>query len=134
MALLTKQITKLYKDLDLAFTLNSVTGDVAKKIDVNAVSQSLKILILTNFYERRFAPEKGANLRGMLFENMTRLQAEVMSKVITNLIEAYEPRAVIESIAVIPDYDKNLYQVSIYYYVRGFTQPQEFNVNLQSLR
>jgi len=134
MALLTKQITKLYKDLDLAFTLNSVTGDVAKKIDVNAVSQSLKILILTNFYERRFAPEKGANLRGMLFENMTRLQAEVMSKVITNLIEAYEPRAVIESIVVIPDYDKNLYQVSIYYYVRGFTQPQEFNVNLQRLR
>ena len=134
MALLTKQITKLYKDLDLAFTLNSVTGDVAKKIDVNAVSQSLKILILTNFYERRFAPEKGANLRGMLFENMTQLQAEVMSKVITNLIEAYEPRAVIESIVVIPDYDKNLYQVSIYYYVRGFTQPQEFNVNLQRLR
>ena len=134
MALLTKQITKLYKDLDLAFTLNSVTGDVAKKIDVNAVSQSLKILILTNFYERRFAPEKGANLRGMLFENMTRLQAEVISKVITNLIEAYEPRAVIESIVVIPDYDKNLYQVSIYYYVRGFTQPQEFNVNLQRLR
>ena len=134
MALLTKQITKLYKDLDLAFTLNSVTGDVAKKIDVNAVSQSLKILILTNFYERRFAPEKGANLRGMLFENMTRLQADVMSKVITNLIEAYEPRAVIESIVVIPDYDKNLYQVSIYYYVRGFTQPQEFNVNLQRLR
>ena len=134
MALLTKQITKLYKDLDLAFTLNSVTGDVAKKIDVNAVSQSLKILILTNFYERRFAPEKGANLRGMLFENMTRLQAEIMSKVITNLIEAYEPIAVIESIVVIPDYDKNLYQVSIYYYVRGFTQPQEFNVNLQRLR
>ena len=134
MAILNKQITKLYKDLDLAFTLNPVTGDVGKKIDVNAVLQSLKILILTNFYERRFAPEKGANLRGMLFENMTRLQAEVMSKVIRNLIEAYEPRAVIESIAVIPDYDKNLYQVSIYYYVRGFTQPQEFNVNLQRLR
>jgi phage baseplate assembly protein W len=134
MALLTKQITKLYKDLDLAFTLNPVTGDVGKKIDVNAVSQSLKILILTNFYERRFAPEKGANLRGMLFENMTRLQAEVMSKVIRNLIETYEPRAVIESIAVIPDYDKNLYQVSIYYFARGFTQPQEFNVNLQRLR
>lgn len=134
MALLTKQITKLYKDLDLAFTKNPRTSDVGKKIDVTAVSQSLKILILTNFYERRFAPEKGANLRGMLFENMTRLQAEVMSKVITNLIEAYEPRAVIESIAVIPDYDKNLYQVSIYYYVRGFTQLQEFNVNLQRLR
>jgi len=134
MALLTKQITKLYKDLDLAFTKNPRTSDVGKKIDVTAVSQSLKILILTNFYERRFAPEKGANLRGMLFENMTRLQAEVMSKVITNLIEAYEPRAVIESIAVVPDYDKNLYQVSIYYYVRGFTQLQEFNVNLQRLR
>ena len=134
MALLTKQITKLYKDLDLAFTKNPRTSDIGKKIDVNAVSQSLKILILTNFYERRFAPEKGANLRGMLFENMTRLQAEVMSKVIRNLIEAYEPRVVIESIAVIPDYDKNLYQVSIYYYVRGFTQLQEFNVNLQRLR
>jgi phage baseplate assembly protein W len=134
MAILNKQITKLYKDLDLAFPRNLFTGDVGKKIDVSAVSQSLKILILTNFYERRFAPEKGANLRGMLFENMTRLQAEVISKVIRNLIEAYEPRAVIESIAVIPDYDKNLYQVSIYYFARGFTQPQEFNVNLQRLR
>ena len=71
----TLKISRLYKDLDLSFTANPVTGDVAKKIDVNAVKQSLNILIQTNYYERPFAPEKGANLRGYLFEPMSNLVA-----------------------------------------------------------
>ena len=45
MALLTKQITKLYKDLDLAFTKNPRTSDIGKKIDVNAVSQSRRRIV-----------------------------------------------------------------------------------------
>jgi phage baseplate assembly protein W len=59
-------ITRIYKDMDLAFTANPVTGDLSKKLDVNAVKQSMKILMLTNFYERPFSPKKGANLRGFL--------------------------------------------------------------------
>ena len=46
----TLKISRLYKDLDLSFTRNTVTGDVSKKIDVNAVKQSLNILMQTNFY------------------------------------------------------------------------------------
>ena len=85
----TLKISRLYKDLDLSFTRNPVTGDVSKKIDVNAVKQSLNILMQTNFYERPFAPEKGANLRGYLFEPMSNLVANVLQSTVRNMIASY---------------------------------------------
>jgi hypothetical protein len=55
-----KQVNRIYSDFDLSFAANPVTGDVAKKYDVNAVKQSLKTLVLTRFYERPFQPKLGS--------------------------------------------------------------------------
>lgn len=126
--------TKLYKDFDLSFAVNPTTGDLSKKLDVNAVKQSLRTLILTNYYERPFAPEKGANLRAMLFENISPLAANAMQKVIENLVNTYEPRAKLEDVVVRANIDNNAYDVSIYYYVVGFPQPQNLNTTLERLR
>lgn len=129
-----KNITRIYKDFDLSFAVNPTTGDLSKKLDTNAVKQSLRTLILTNYYERPFAPDKGANLRGMLFENITPLMATTISKVIENLINAYEPRVKLEDVVVRANIDNNAYEVSIYYYVVGFPQPQKLNTTLERLR
>jgi len=126
--------TRLYKDFDLSFAVNPTTGDLSKKLDVNAVKQSLRTLILTNYYERPFAPEKGANLRAMLFENISPLAANAMQKVIENLVNTYEPRAKLEDVVVRANIDNNAYDVSIYYYVVGFPQPQNLNTTLERLR
>lgn len=134
MAIQSLKISKLYKDLDLAFTANPVTGDVSKKIDVNAVKQSLKTLILTNYWERPFQPEKGGNLRGLLFEPISPLIANTLSKVIEQLIVSYEKRVRLTQIRVTPSIDDNGYNLSIYYYVVGVDKPQVFNTNLERLR
>jgi phage baseplate assembly protein W len=127
-------ITRIYKDMDLAFTANPVTGDLSKKLDVNAVKQSMKILMLTNFYERPFSPKKGANLRGFLFENMTPLTADALATVIENLYKNYEPRTKITSVIVTPDFDQDLYIVDVKFYVIGIDGPQILSTKLERLR
>ena len=44
MANLRQKRARIYKDFDLSFTKNSITGDINKKLDVNAVKQSMKNL------------------------------------------------------------------------------------------
>jgi phage baseplate assembly protein W len=51
---------KLYKDLDFSFSAHPETGDVLKKIDNNAIKQSIRALVSTAFGERLFDPELGA--------------------------------------------------------------------------
>lgn len=128
------KISRIYKDLDLAFEPNRVTGDVSKKIDFNAVKQALYILMQTNFYERPFAPDKGANLRGFLFEPMSNLVAGLIQNTIKNIIESYEPRAKIVSISVVANFDTNSYDVTLNYYVIGIDRPQTLTANLKRLR
>lgn len=128
------KISRLYKDLDLSFSANEVTGDVAKKLDVNAVKQSINILLQTNYYERPFAPSKGANLRGILFEPMSAIAASTIQKTLRYLLESYEPRARIENIEVSPDFDGNAYIVTLRFYVVGIARPQTLVANLKRLR
>jgi phage baseplate assembly protein W len=130
----TLKISRLYKDLDLSFTKNPVTGDVSKKIDVNAVKQSLNILMQTNFYERPFAPEKGANLRGYLFEPMSNLVANVLQSTIRNMIASYEPRVRIETIFVRPNFDIDTYEIELRFFVIGISSPQTLVAQLKRLR
>ena len=66
----TKSVNRIYSDIDLNFLAHPVTGDVSKKYDVDAVKQSLKTLILTNYYERPFQPKLGSPVYGMMFEHV----------------------------------------------------------------
>jgi phage baseplate assembly protein W len=130
----TLKVSRIYKDLDLNFTANPVTGDVAKKLDVNAVKQSILILLSTNFYERPFAPDRGANLRGFLFEQMSSTLAALLQNSVKNVIASYEPRARVDSVVVTPDYDGNQYEVTLRYTVVGVDIPQILTTSLKRLR
>jgi phage baseplate assembly protein W len=129
------KVSRLYKDLDLDMSApNPVTGDAPKKTDVNAVKQSIKILMLTNFYERPFAPKKAGNISGLLFEPMSPLVSSTMSKVIEKLLQSYEPRANIQSVTVEPDFDNNAYTINITFYVVGINKPQSLTTRLKRVR
>ena len=52
----SSRAARTYKDLNLNFSLNQGTKDVAKKTDIEAVKQSVLNLILTKHYERPFHP------------------------------------------------------------------------------
>ena len=129
------KVSRLYQDIDLDFsTPNPVTDDLPKKTDTNAVKQAISILIQSNFYDRPFAPKKGANVRGLLFEPLSPLVANTMEKSILLLLRNYEPRAKIQQVIVTPDFDRNSYTLTIRFYVVGINKPEILSANLERLR
>ena len=108
----------LYTDLNLNFNKNPATKDVAKLKDVEAVKRSVRNLILTNRFERPFHPEIGANVRALLFENMTPVTEQLLTERIADTLRVYEPRAVLNDVVVSGSLDTNTYTATIKFYVR----------------
>ena len=113
----SSRIARTYKDLNLNFSLNQGTKDDAKKTDIEAVKQSVLNLILTKHYERPFHPEIGSNVTAALFETMSPVSANILTKQIKDVIENFEPRAKLVGVNAFPDLDRNRYEVTIEFYV-----------------
>ena len=126
---------RIYKDLNLNFTANPVTGDVATITDVNAVKRSVRNLLLTNHYDRPFHPEIGSNISQLLFENFGIITGTMLSKEIEDMITNYEPRAMVETVEAFPVPDTNTYDVRIYFYVENMpAELQEMQTFLEAVR
>ena len=130
----SKRSTRIYKDLDLDFGRNTVTNDVNKLTDVEAVKRSVRNLINTNHFERPFHPEIGGNVRALLFENMTPLTALNLQRKIEEVLSNFEPRAKITQIIADPDIDRNGYRLEIKFYVIGIQNPITVETFLERLR
>ena len=130
-----KRSSRVYKDLNLNFTRNPVTGDVATVTDVNAVKRSIRNLLLTNHYERPFHPEIGSDIPALLFENFGPITGNQLSRNIEEMILNFEPRARVETVECFPVPDSNRYDVRIYFYVEKLpTELIEFQTILESVR
>ena len=79
--------SNLYTDFDFNFIANPNNGDVSKKVDTEAVKQSVRNLILTNRGERPFQPFLGSNVRGLLFELGDPFTALELQKEITSELD-----------------------------------------------
>ena len=130
----SKRATRIYKDLDLDFGRNTVTNDVNKLTDVEAVKRSVRNLINTNHYERAFHPEIGSDVRSMLFEPMTPLTALNLQRKVAEVLNNFEPRINLQQVLASPDLDRNSYALKILFYVVGSNQPVEVETFLERLR
>ena len=126
--------SRIYKDLNLDFEKNTVTKDIQKITDVEAVKRSVRNLINTNHYEKPFHPEIGSNLRAMLFENLTPQMNHLISKQIEMLIRNYEPRVRLVQVNAQPSYDRNGYLATISFYVLNHPEPVVVENFLERLR
>lgn len=132
MAILTPN--KIYKDADFSFLAHPETKDLLKKTDINSVKQSLKTLLFTRPGERLFRPEVGGNLNDLLFEPIDFITSEAIKAGIINTIENFEPRVQLDRVDVVPNYDDNEYEISIYFTVVGVNQPTSLTLTLERLR
>ena len=129
------RVVKEYVDLDLFFGKKSSNSDIQDLTNVKAVKRSIKNLILTNHYEKPFHPEIGSGVRDILFENMTPLTSIILSKKVQDVIENYEPRARLVGVKARPDLDRNIYEMTIeFYVVNAPTELQTVDVFLERLR
>ena len=125
---------KQYRDLDLFFSKKS-NKDVNKVTDIEAVKRSVRNLILLNTFEKPFHPEISGDVRGVLFENMTPLVSAVIARKIQDVIENFEPRARLTGVNAIPNFDRNAYEVTVYFYVvNAPTELVQLDTLLERLR
>ena len=124
-----------YSDLDLFFTKKIVGSDVNKVTDIQAVKRSLRNLINLNEFEKPFHPEIAGGIRDMLFENMSPIVAAVLARKIEDVIQNFEPRCRLVSVRALPDFDRNIYNVTIeFYVVNAPTELVDLSVMLERLR
>ena len=124
-----------YSDLDLFFGRKTSNNDVSKITDIQAVKRSIRNLVLLNTYEKPFHPEISSGVRGMLFENMTPITANILARKVEDVINNFEPRARLISVTAIPDLDRNAYEVAVQFYVVNTpTELVDISLMLETLR
>jgi len=124
----------LYSDFMNDLTPHPNTNSIVLLKNVNAVSRSIKNLILTNKYERPYNPKIGSNIRAFLFEPADAITANSMRTEIELLISKYEPRAMIEDVIVNASQDENSYEVSIIYSIKNVAEPIRLDLTLYRVR
>ena len=130
----SKRSNRIYSDLNLSFTKNPATKDVAKVFDIQAIKRAVKNIILTNKYERPFNSDFGCNLRGFLFENITDPILVLMKDRISTAIEKYEPRVSVEDIVINEDIENNGVNIMVSFLVTGAEEPVTVSTFLQKVR
>ena len=124
-----------YTDLDLFFGRKSSDSDISKVTDIQAVKRAIRNLVLLNVYEKPFHPEIAGGVREMLFELMTPITAQIIAQQVENVINNFEPRAKLVGVRVQPDLDRNLYALTIeFYVVNAPTELVDMSVMLERLR
>jgi phage baseplate assembly protein W len=125
---------RTFRDLDLNFNVHPIKKDINVHKDAYAVINSMKNLILTNFYERLFQPELGSNVRRLLFENVDNIISARLESEIEETILNFEPRVRISKITAIPDADRNAYGVTIEFFIINNADPVTINFFLERIR
>lgn len=130
----TKKNTRLYKDIDLDFEAHPLNGDVATKVNEDAVKRSIRNIVMYNAYEKPFMPDFGASLRDMLFENMTSGTAIGIRDRVRHIIEQHEPRANVLEVEAKPDINTSTYEVVIEFSLLNVLAPIKTTIYLKRVR
>lgn len=127
-------IARTFSDFDLDFTAHPVTKDISKKLNENAIAQSIRNLLLTAHYERPFKPDLGSNLKKFLFEPIDNVTTSLIQDAIFMTLKNYEPRIEIQEVVATPNYEENRYDVSMTFFLRNTTEPLTITFFLERVR
>ena len=124
----------IFSDLDLAFIAHPVTQQLTRKKNREAVRQSVKSLVLTDFYERPFKSDIGCGIRQFLFELFSPAVKQQMQTAIREAIRNHEPRTEIIDVLVEERPDLNALTVSLAFYIVNDPDPIVLDVILERVR
>ena len=114
-------ISKSFRDFSLTFEKNAVTNDILSLKNEAAIKESVKNIVLYNFYEKPFDPFFGGNILGLLFENSTPTMVLEVKNRIEQSIEIHDPRVTAVSVTVQFEEDRNEMNCKIQYLILGLS-------------
>lgn len=106
----------VWRDIDFNFSKNPITNDVVAIVDVKAINNALRNLLLIDTGEYLFQPTKGAGIRSMLFDNLTPAVVQLIKELVKDTINTYEPRAQLDNVEVISTVNSNEILIRITYF------------------
>jgi phage baseplate assembly protein W len=124
----------VFSDLDSLFVPNPITKQLVRKTNREAVKQSVKNLILTDYFERPFKSDIGCSIRYYLFELWSPALKQTMENAIREVIDNYEPRADVLEVLVEDRSELNALSVTVAFSVRNDVNPVVLNVILERVR
>tara|TARA_Y100001938_G_C8078316_1_gene427524 strand:- start:66 stop:467 length:402 start_codon:yes stop_codon:yes gene_type:complete len=130
-----QRVSRGFKDVSASFKINPINSDVIILKNENAISRSIRNLILTIPGEKPFAPTVGSNVSNLLFENLDALTASSIQSEIEYTVNNFEPRVDLTGVKVTPNFDNNAFDVVINYDIIGIdVLPQQLTFALQPTR
>mgnify|MGYP001252242003 FL=1 len=130
-----QRVSQGFKDISMSFGSNPLTDDLIALKNENAISRSVRNIVMTLPGEKPFAPNFGSNVSALLFESMDEVTSSLIVDEIRTSIDNYEPRVELQSVEAIPDFDGNSYDVVIIYDIIGADiPPQQLQFALEATR
>ena len=123
-----------HRDLDLSLKIHPIRKDIIPLKDDNAIKNAIRNLLVSNFSDRPFGRDKGANLRALLFEPADTITEVAMVQNIRKVIRKYEPRVNIIKISVNNLADQNAYRIIVRFLIKEFDRQDNVEVILRRLR
>ena len=130
-----ERVSQGFKDISMSFQSNPLNNDLIAIKNVNAITRSIRNIVLTTPGEKFFDPDFGSNVSKLLFENVDDITASQIQEEIEFSISNYEPRVKLIDVQVIADNDNASFDTIITYEVIGAdVPPQALEFALQSTR
>ena len=142
--------TRGWADLDLDFTKHPVTKDITRKLNVEAVKRSVRNLVQTNRYDKKFHPEVDGGVTRHLFGLATAATKHDIGQAIMTCLQNYEPRVIVDKVnvrgnddelghmqsdvRVQGNIDTNGFNVSIFFRIVNSPEPIEVSLFLERIR
>lgn len=126
--------TLFFSDFDYKFTAHPQTGRLTIKKNNDAITQAVKLLIMTNILERPFRPDLGSTIRSTLFDNFGPFATAEILDSITTAIQNIEPRVIILDVQAIPDPDNMRLDITLVYRPVNAAESVEANFSLERLK
>lgn len=128
------RIPDLFSDFLSDLTPHPITKDLTRNKNDQAIRQSIKNLVLTNYGERFFQPNIGSSVNRSLFEpDDAFLENDIVDSV-TRTITTNEPRVSLVNVSVSPTDIENSISINIVFYIINNMQLQSVDVILRRVR
>lgn len=124
----------VYKDIANSFGIHPITKKLSVLNNADSVKQSVKNIVLSNFYERPYKPNFGGNIYTQLFENMDEFTRIKLTQNIDRAIKNYEPRANLIEVRVNPVFDQNRIDISVTFSVKNLVEPIQVDISIERVR
>ena len=130
-----ERVSQGFRDISMSFQRHPLNDDLIALKNEQAIARSVRNIVFTVPGDKFFNEDFGSRVSEVLFENIDNISANLIKQEIKQSIIAYEPRVILLSVEVNPEFDNNEFNVKITYKIVGAdVPPQELQFVLQQTR